>query len=49
MSLLSNVILIAHRGNWKGPSEKENDPEYLEQALKHGFDVETDIWYIWRS
>jgi len=38
--------LIAHRGNIDGsnPSE-ENNPEYIEEAIENGFDVEVDIWF----
>lgn len=37
--------LIAHRGNITGPNpEKENSPEYIEAALKLGYDVEVDVW-----
>ena len=36
--------LIAHRGNINGPDpSKENNPEYLEQAIAQGFDVEVDL------
>ena len=36
---------IAHRGNTRGPKpEKENDPEYILQAINEGFDVEIDVW-----
>lgn len=38
--------LIAHRGNVNGPDpSKENNPEYIEQAISQGFDVEIDINY----
>lgn len=39
--------LIAHRGNINGsnPSD-ENKPEYIEEAIKRGFDVEIDIWFL---
>jgi glycerophosphoryl diester phosphodiesterase len=38
------TILIAHRGNTYGPNEdKENSPEYIDDALKAGFDVEIDL------
>ena len=38
--------LIAHRGNINGPDPlKENNPEYIEQAIYQGFDVEIDIRY----
>jgi len=38
--------LIAHRGNYqyKNPS-KENQPEYIQQAIEAGYDAEVDIWY----
>ena len=36
--------LIAHRGNVDGPNpERENTPEYIEEAISRGFDVEIDI------
>jgi hypothetical protein len=38
--------LIAHRGNITGVDEsKENIPEYIEQAIAQGFDVEIDLRY----
>jgi hypothetical protein len=38
--------LIAHRGNINGPNPlKENSPEYIENAISMGFDVEIDVWY----
>jgi hypothetical protein len=38
--------LIAHRGNIDGPKPlEENRPEYIEEAIKQGFDVEIDIRY----
>jgi len=40
------MILIAHRGNVSGPKpERENTPEYIEEALSKGFDVEIDVRY----
>src|SRR5574338_177322 len=42
-----NKILIAHRGNMDGPNpEKENHPDYIMAAVKAGFDVEIDVWFI---
>ena len=45
--------LIAHRGNTDGEKKKyENDPNYLNKAIKKGFEVEIDIfsknseWYF---
>ncbi len=38
--------LIAHRGNIKGPDiSRENSPEYVEEALSAGYNVEIDIRY----
>lgn len=38
---------IAHRGNLNGPNpEKENKPEYLLNAIRHCFYVETDLWML---
>jgi hypothetical protein len=38
--------LIAHRGNITGPDfTQENSPEYIENALESGYDVEIDIRY----
>ena len=39
--------LIAHRGNRWGPEKDlENTSEYIEEAIKHGFDVEVDLSVI---
>ena len=39
--------LIAHRGNTAGPKpERENDPEYLLNAVDKGFDCEVDVWFV---
>lgn len=39
--------LISHRGNIDGKFELyENEPNYIDEAIKKGFDVEIDIWYI---
>ena len=36
--------LIAHRGNTNGARpDKENDPEYLLQAVDNGYDCEVDV------
>jgi hypothetical protein len=38
---------ISHRGNVDGPNEdKENHPDYINDALGMGYDVEIDIWHI---
>lgn len=39
--------LISHRGNLNGRNiNRENSPEYIKKAIKLGFDVEIDVWYI---
>ena len=41
------MIFIAHRGNLDGPNNsKENKPDYILTALKEGYYVEIDVWYI---
>lgn len=42
----SKMIFIAHRGCTHGPSNKENDPSFVNGALSLGFDVEIDVWKI---
>jgi hypothetical protein len=38
---------IAHRGNTNGKFESwENEPTYIDKAIKEGFDAEVDVWYI---
>jgi hypothetical protein len=38
------MILISHRGNLNGIDTKnENRPDYIINALEHGFDVEIDV------
>tara|TARA_B110000971_G_C19986932_1_gene490034 strand:+ start:240 stop:671 length:432 start_codon:yes stop_codon:yes gene_type:complete len=40
------MIYISHRGNLEGKQENnENNPDYIMQAIKQGFDVETDVWF----
>ncbi len=41
----SILILISHRGNLNGKSDRENSPEYIEEALNSGYDVEIDVWF----
>jgi hypothetical protein len=37
---------IAHRGNIDGPNaDEENNPLYLKEAMKMGYDVEVDLQY----
>jgi len=41
------MILISHRGNINGRFEDwENKPEYINDALSLGYDVEVDIWFV---
>ena len=40
------MILIAHRGNLYGRQpERENSPEYLNEAINQGYHVLADTWY----
>lgn len=39
--------LISHRGNLRGPNtDRENHPDYIQEALDVGYDVEVDVWLI---
>jgi hypothetical protein len=39
--------IISHRANLNGRNpEKENHPESIESALREGFDVEIDVWFL---
>tara|TARA_B100001750_G_C15514678_1_gene606168 strand:+ start:3148 stop:3579 length:432 start_codon:yes stop_codon:yes gene_type:complete len=39
------MIKIAHRGNTNGINlDKENHPDYIDDAINNGFDSEIDIW-----
>lgn len=39
--------MIAHRGNINGPNpERENAPDYIQEALDAGYDVEVDLWHV---
>lgn len=41
------MILISHRGNINGRIiEAENDPLYIDDAIRLGYNVEIDIWFI---
>ena len=41
------MILISHRGNVNGRFEDwENKPEYINDALRLGYDVEVDVWFV---
>ena len=39
------MILISHRGNIDGKKPHlENQPEYIDEAIALGYDVEIDLW-----
>ena len=39
------MILISHRGNIDGKNEeRENSPDYIDEAIAKGYDVEVDVW-----
>ena len=41
------MILISHRGNILGRKKQlENNPNYIDNTLKLGYDVEVDVWSI---
>jgi hypothetical protein len=41
------MILISHRGNLTGRiPNNENHPNYIDEAINAGFDVEVDMWWI---
>lgn len=41
------MVLISHRGNLNGKiPENENHPEYIDEAIHAGFDVEIDLWVV---
>lgn len=38
--------LISHRGNINGRNvDRENQPDYVDEAIRAGFDVEVDMWW----
>ena len=38
---------ISHRGNINGKNlELENNPAHIKEAIKKGYDVEIDVWFI---
>jgi hypothetical protein len=41
------MILISHRGNTNGRIiEAENNPEYIDDTIRLGYEVEIDMWWI---
>jgi len=41
------MILISHRGNLNGKiPERENHPNYIDEAIHAGFNVEIDMWWV---
>lgn len=45
------MLLISHRGNLTGSGGVywENHPDYIQDALDAGYDVEIDVWYLDRK
>jgi hypothetical protein len=44
------MFIISHRGNLQGPDlNQENKPEYIDEALSKGFDVEVDVRFLNKS
>lgn len=38
---------ISHRGNINGRvPQNENHPDYIDEAIHAGYDVEVDLWYV---
>lgn len=47
MTNTSTKLLIAHRGNTKGPNpSQENHPSYIRSALWDGYHAEVDVWLV---
>lgn len=41
------MILISHRGNINDRiPDLENSPDYIDAAIKLGYDVEVDLWWV---
>ena len=40
------MIFIAHRGNLHGENNLENNPLFVDKALRLGYNVEVDVWKI---
>jgi hypothetical protein len=41
------MILISHRGNINGKIiEAENRPDYIDDTIRLGYDVEIDLWVV---
>lgn len=43
------MLIIAHRGNTRGPSPDENNPAIIEGLLQQGMHVEVDVHYVYGS
>jgi len=39
------MIIISHRGNLEGPTNSENHPSYIKNALELELNCEVDVWY----
>jgi hypothetical protein len=42
----SSPILISHRGNLNGRTDRENCPSQIDYAIDKGFMVEVDLWLM---
>jgi len=41
------MVLISHRGNLNGKiPQNENHPDYIDEAIYAGYNVEIDIWMV---
>jgi len=41
------MVLISHRGNINGKMpQNENHPDYIDEAIHAGYDVEIDVWMV---
>ena len=40
------MIFISHRGNIIGKDVRENAPDFIDEAIHRGYDVEIDIRYL---
>lgn len=40
------MLVIAHRANVRGPSQNENSPQAIEEALELGLSVEVDVRWV---
>lgn len=38
------MLLLSNRGNLTGPTDYANQPDYIQEAIRQGFTVKTDLW-----